>query len=61
MIWIRSVVARGLRILASKLDDLETVQVNHINIDNDIHVYTTFDADPAEIAAQISAHMGLYP
>lgn len=39
---------------------METVQINHVAVQNDIYVYTTFDADPIDIAKQISFHMRLH-
>lgn len=59
MIWLMSYAASLLRVLASKLDGMETV--NHFHVQNDIHVYTMVDADPEDIAYQIKYHMGLYP
>jgi bisphosphoglycerate-dependent phosphoglycerate mutase len=55
-----SYAASALRILASKLDGMETVQINHVNVQNDIHVYTMVDATPEQIAEQIKFHMGLH-
>jgi bisphosphoglycerate-dependent phosphoglycerate mutase len=60
MIWLMSYAASALRILASKLDGMETVQINHVNVQNDIHVYTMVDATPEQIAEQIKFHMGLH-
>jgi hypothetical protein len=60
MIWLMSYAASALRILASKLDGMETVQINHVYHHYDIHVYTMVDAEPAQIADQIRFHMGLH-
>lgn len=60
MIWVMSYAASLLRIIASRLDGMETVQINNVAIQNDIHVYTTSDADPEMIGQQIQLHLGLY-
>lgn len=52
-----SLLASAFRIIASKLDGMETVEINHVNIQNDIHVYTMVDSSPEEIAQQIKFHL----
>jgi hypothetical protein len=58
MIWVMSYAASLLRIIASKLDGMETVQVTHHHYD--VHVYTMVDSSPEEIARQIKLHMEMH-
>lgn len=58
MTYVRSCAASALRILAARLDGMETVRVN--NIHHEISIYTASDVDPEDIALQIKYHLGLH-